>query len=184
MSPVNENDGLCCICFWPYISTIATIPEAEEPIQLACGHTFGLTCAETWVSTNSNCPLCRCYADITDIVTPAHEWHDAVEYIRSSNCPDDPDIDSDLGNGLDTTTEFFDAHEFLDGQDENDWVSTSRKPNGFHSLDKDDDTQGIADLQLSFDKLAVCHAHWMAETLGESEEQEDNYVHFYGVFPY
>jgi hypothetical protein len=189
MSPVKDSDPherFCCICFWPYISTnTTTVPEAEEPIQLACGHTFGLACVESWVSANSNCPLCRCFTDISDISTPAHEWYDAVEYIRSSNRLDNSDTDSDLGDDLDGLLEFFDAHECLDDhQREINWVTTIRGRKRFHSLWQDADTSGIADLQLSFDDLAVCHAYWMAETLDESNDQEDDHVHFYDVFPY
>jgi RING-H2 zinc finger domain len=33
--------------------------DNRQPIELTCGHIFGTTCIEKWLSDNDNCPLCR-----------------------------------------------------------------------------------------------------------------------------
>jgi hypothetical protein len=33
--------------------------DNRQPIELTCGHVFGTTCIEKWLTDNNNCPLCR-----------------------------------------------------------------------------------------------------------------------------
>uniref|UniRef100_A0A060T981 ARAD1C41822p n=1 Tax=Blastobotrys adeninivorans TaxID=409370 RepID=A0A060T981_BLAAD len=48
------------------------IPDDHRPIQMPCGHNFGLSCIREWLNSSNTCPLCR-----TTI-----ESHD--EYLRAT----------------------------------------------------------------------------------------------------
>jgi hypothetical protein len=89
---VHDLDPLadsCCICYHPYSLNLMD-PEAEEPVQLVCGHFFGATCIGKWVRTNSTCPLCR--AELKSQTTIVGKdvvedlsWQDEVEYDSDTN---------------------------------------------------------------------------------------------------
>lgn len=53
---VNKKDSKCCICLGEFDPT-------EEGPQLRilshCSHTFHSACLETWLSTKTNCPVCK-----------------------------------------------------------------------------------------------------------------------------
>jgi hypothetical protein len=46
---VIDDNLKCIICTQPF----------QSPISLACQHTFCQFCIETWIKTNSSCPICR-----------------------------------------------------------------------------------------------------------------------------
>ncbi|KAK3064192.1 hypothetical protein LTS18_009387 [Coniosporium uncinatum] len=60
----RNSDTTCPICSEDYL----TAPTNEAPVKLRCSHLLGITCAITWLNTNSTCPLCR--ADLTPYNLP------------------------------------------------------------------------------------------------------------------
>jgi hypothetical protein len=68
-----EHDDLACpICLMEYENdksdnkerkcrgpSYDVMKDNRQPIELTCGHIFGTTCIEKWLSENDNCPMCR-----------------------------------------------------------------------------------------------------------------------------
>ena len=68
-----EHDNMACpICLMEYENVRSDNKERKrcrppydvmrdnrQPIELTCGHIFGTTCIEKWLSENDNCPMCR-----------------------------------------------------------------------------------------------------------------------------
>jgi hypothetical protein len=66
MKELKEADRSCTICFEPtegYCATMdAEVIEGKShhhPVKTVCGHIFGLTCLDRWMSLSSGCPICR-----------------------------------------------------------------------------------------------------------------------------
>ena len=56
MDEVGEEDGRCPICLGSYDKS------EEDPLLRKvnnCGHTMHESCLQTWLATNSSCPLCK-----------------------------------------------------------------------------------------------------------------------------
>jgi hypothetical protein len=50
----------CNICYNPYrLDGVDLHKDTEEPIQLPCGHVFGLHCILRWTQDSNSCPNCR-----------------------------------------------------------------------------------------------------------------------------
>ena len=69
---LKHDDMTCPICLMEYENEKSDNKERKrytpsydvmednlQPIELMCGHTFGTTCIEKWLSGNDNCPMCR-----------------------------------------------------------------------------------------------------------------------------
>jgi hypothetical protein len=69
----QEHDDMACpICLMEYeneksgkqerkrgMPLYDSMEDNRQPIELTCGHIFGTTCIEKWLSDNDNCPMCR-----------------------------------------------------------------------------------------------------------------------------
>jgi hypothetical protein len=160
-------------------------PEAEEPVQLACGHVFGTSCLEKWVRSNSTCPLCRAELNIQNTPDAAMDAFSYAEYFSWQCEASDADGKSEA--------EYFDANEGFRTPrhvqyrpDEDLWIATAYdeelyslytplKPRFTSAID----TFDIA-LDESFQELIDCHKQWMGGIFGY--EKHDEYaVEFYGV---
>lgn len=56
---LDPEERACYICFQSFGFAISNRGEPELPVQLPCGHVFGVTCISTWTLLNDSCPLCR-----------------------------------------------------------------------------------------------------------------------------
>jgi hypothetical protein len=69
---LEHDEKACAICLMEYENEKANNKERKrciplydvmednrQPIELMCGHIFGATCIEKWLSDNDNCPICR-----------------------------------------------------------------------------------------------------------------------------
>mmetsp|Transcript_2944 Transcript_2944/g.4270 ORF Transcript_2944/g.4270 Transcript_2944/m.4270 type:complete len:507 (-) Transcript_2944:111-1631(-) len=51
----QENETKCPICLGEFDTTDSTLLQLNS-----CGHTFHKACLLTWLSTKTNCPVCKC----------------------------------------------------------------------------------------------------------------------------
>lgn len=72
---LDAENRTCYICF----SDFMTLPTAEAPIQLHCGHMFGVSCIMQWLRShpsetniNNTCPQCR-HPILPTITMPAEQ---------------------------------------------------------------------------------------------------------------
>jgi len=69
---LGHDDLACPICLMEYENdkrdskerkccepSYDVMKDNRQPIELTCGHVFGTTCIEKWLSENDNCPMCR-----------------------------------------------------------------------------------------------------------------------------
>jgi hypothetical protein len=69
---LEQDDMACPICLMQYENnkkdnkerkrcgpSYDVMRDNQQPIELTCGHIFGTTCIEKWLSKNNNCPMCR-----------------------------------------------------------------------------------------------------------------------------
>jgi hypothetical protein len=175
----------CCICYHPYNPTLMN-PEAEEPVQLACGHVFGISCLEKWIRSNGTCPLCRADLNIQNTPDEAMDAFSYVEYVSWQSVETDADGKSEA--------EYFDANEEFETPchaqyrpDEDLWIATAYdeelyslytplKPYFSSAID----TFDIA-LDERFKELIDCHEQWMGDILGY-EEHDEHAIGLYDVF--
>jgi hypothetical protein len=110
ISAEHDRDPLadsCCICYHAY-SFDPMNSEAEDPVQLVCGHVFGTTCIEKWVRTNSTCPLCRAQLNFQS-KTDEEAIIDSLSYTGHFSWHREVDHETDA-NG-ESEAEYFDAQE-------------------------------------------------------------------------
>lgn len=127
------------------------IPDDHRPIQMPCGHNFGLSCIREWLNSSNTCPLCR-----TTI-----ESHD--EYLRATGQQQErtrpaglfdflftqlPNIiwihhnhrrQRDDGNGDNNNQENTNAPNASTGSTEPDSQADSRQPPWAHPSRQDND---------------------------------------------
>lgn len=57
------NTKMCPICMY----------DIEHPIMLSCTHSYCASCIVKWISTNMNCPECRCKIDTDNMISVVNE---------------------------------------------------------------------------------------------------------------
>jgi hypothetical protein len=160
-------------------------PEAEDPVQLACGHVFGISCLEKWVQSSRTCPLCRAELSIQNTTNEATDAFSYAEYFNWQSEEADTYGESEA--------EYFDAQEEFGTprhvryrSDEDLWIATAYEEELYSlytplkpSFPSDIGTFEIA-LDGYFKELVGCHEQWMGDMF-ECEEHDGYAVEFYDV---
>jgi hypothetical protein len=184
----------CCICYHPY-SFDPMDPEAEEPVQLVCGHVFGATCIEKWVRTNSTCPLCRAELKSQSIIDEEAAL-EAFSYHDDFSWHDEVGYDSDT-DGV-SEAEYFDAHQDFESpsqihyrSSEDIWLTVAyheESPPLYTPLKPSFPFDDIDTVELAIDdchdELVVCHKQWMSNYLNDEERDDEDSIDFFDVLSY
>jgi hypothetical protein len=188
----------CCICYHPY-SLDFMEPEAEEPVQLVCGHVFGATCVGKWVRTNSTCPLCRAELKFQSIideeaVVEGFSYHDNISW------QDEVNYDSDSEE-----VEYFNAQQGFETpaqiqyrSAEDIWLTVAYRevtPQLYTPLKPSFSFGDINSVELAVDdcynelidchdELVDCHKQWMSDYLNDGERDNEDAIKFSDVLSY
>ncbi|KAF1913181.1 hypothetical protein BDU57DRAFT_458037 [Ampelomyces quisqualis] len=180
----------CCICYNPY--RFATMdPEAEDPVQLPCGHVFGEMCVFLWAETSNTCPMCRAELDLQNDTDA-----DMLIFEHSSS-QGQMDIDGE------SQDEYFDAQErCADDECEAEYFDAQESCADSHHHSCEDSPLGepypalekyaypvdlVQAKDSHFDELIKCHEKWMITSFDDDDDydSEDEFaVTYFDVFPY
>lgn len=205
--PDDPPPSTCCICYQPLIWD-TTIAEAEDPVQLACGHIFGTACIHTWAAFSTTCPICRAELDFQDACT-SDLWQNQEENETYPPIVSQADADryTDWHGG-------FTGLPVIPGQYEEDlWLAlayeeahalcTSRKYR-FSAYEEDAMESLCSRKRLKhvnlfpsddyhaysrntedriFEELIDYHAEWMIYTHSTDDTQDDFAITYHDLFP-
>ncbi|KAH7382599.1 hypothetical protein DE146DRAFT_233355 [Phaeosphaeria sp. MPI-PUGE-AT-0046c] len=200
--PDDPSTDTCSICYQPLNSDIAGA-DAEHPVQLACGHIFGLSCIDTWATFSATCPMCRAGLDFQDAYT-ATFWQNQVEGETSSASVSQVGADECFGVRIEYTTPTMATSQFEDDMwlalacHEADALCSSRKRR-FSAYEEDaiensrtrkrprhadpisPDNRLAYFEEVSFNEFVTSHEEWMTST-SSTEGVDEFTVSYYDVF--
>jgi|TARA_R110002003_G_scaffold1720_4_gene23495 hypothetical protein len=188
--------------------------DAEDPLELACGHVFGTACIEKWARNNGTCPMCRAdvvaknvfeeYEGELDRLQASTAWLQEFvgrdSHVEESSWYDDafdPSFD-----GRKSETESDGSENLLNGHVD---LITSGQVN--HHLGEDiwitalqdqptlfspfklrfhpyNEKTHDVDSLERFEELRHSHEKWMNESLEDEESDEEDPIGYFDVFPH